>query len=67
MEAVVGPVIDRAAVAQVTAKNLRNNDDALVRAANYPVGGTQNNGADVDNIPSLLDSDKVPTVSAYKG
>lgn len=41
MEAVVGPVIDRAAVAQVTAKNLRNNDDALVRAANYPVGGSQ--------------------------
>ena len=67
LEAVVGPVIDRAAVAQVTAKNLRNNDDALVRAANYPVGGSQNNGAEVDNIPSLLDSDKVPTVSAYKG
>lgn len=48
-------------------KNLRNKDDARVRAANYPVGGTQNNGAEVDNIPSLLDSDKVPTVSAYKG
>lgn len=67
LEAVVGPVIDRAAVAQTTAKSLRNKDDALVRAANYPVGGSQNNGADVDSIPSLLDSDKVPTVSAYKG
>lgn len=67
LAAVVGPVIDRAAVAQVTAKSLRNNDDALVRAVNYPVGGSQNNGAEADNIPSLLDSDKVPTVSAYKG
>lgn len=67
LEAVVGPVIDRAAVAQTTAKSLRNKDDALVRAANYPVGGSQNNGEDVDSIPSLLDSDKVPTVSAYKG
>ena len=67
LAAVVGPVIDRAAVAQVTAKSLRNNDDALVRAANYPVGGSQNNGAEVDSIPSPLDSDKVPTVSAYKG
>lgn len=67
LAAVVGPVIDRAAVAQVTAKSLRNNDDALVKAANYPVGGSQNNGAEADNIPSLLDSDKVPTVSAYKG
>ena len=67
LEAVVGPVVNRAAVAQATAKSLRNNDDALVRAANYPVGGSQNNGAEVDSIPSLLDSDKVPTVSAYKG
>ncbi len=67
LEAIVGAVIDRAEVAHVTAASMRNNDDAYVRAVNYPVGGSHSNGTEADSTPTLLDGDKVPTVSAYKG
>ena len=60
-------MIDRAEVAHVTAASMRNNDDAYVRAVNYPVGGSHSNGTEADSTPTLLDGDKVPTVSAYKG
>lgn len=66
LEGVVGPVIDRAAVAQTVAAVLRNNDDDFVRAVNYPTNGVNNSShGDGANIPSLLDEGHVPTVSAY--
>lgn len=64
LEAVVGSVVDRAAVAQTVAVVLRNNDDALVRAANYPAQGSNSSGV-TTGVPSLLDDGNVPTISAY--
>ena len=64
LEAVVGSVVDRAAVAQTVAVVLRNNDDALVRAANYPAQGS-NSSSVTTGVPSLLDDGNVPTISAY--
>lgn len=64
LEAVVGSVVDRAAVAQTVAVVLRNNDDALVRSANYPAQGS-NSGGVTTGVPSLLDDGNVPTISAY--
>ena len=58
----VGPLIDRAAIAQSAAKGMRNNDDAYVRAANYPDGGGSSQNVP---SPSLLDGDGLPTISAY--
>ena len=60
LEAVVGPVIDRAAVAKKTAAAMRNNDDAAVRAANYPGVAEQNGDA-----YSLLGGENLPEISAY--
>lgn len=60
LEAVVGPVIDRAAVAKKTAASMRNNDDAAVRAANYPGVAEQNGDA-----YSLLGGENLPEISAY--
>ena len=66
LEAVVGSVVDRAAVAQTVAVVLRNNDDEFVKSMNYPVQGSntasQGSGS---SIPSLLDDGNVPTISAY--
>lgn len=64
LEAVVGSVVDRAAVAQTVAVVLRNNDDALVRAANYPAQGSNGSGV-TTGVPSLLDDGNLPTISAY--
>lgn len=59
LEAIVGKAINRAEVAQVTAKNLRNNDDAAVRAANYP--GADGGG----DTYSLVGGENLPVISAY--
>ena len=60
LESVVGPVIDRASVAQRAAAAMRNNDDDAVRVANYPGVAEQNGDA-----YSLLGGENLPEISAY--
>lgn len=60
LEKVVGGLVDRAAVAKQTAASMRNNDDAAVRAANYP-GAADSNG----DSHSLLGGENLPEISAY--
>ena len=62
LEAAVGSVVDRAAVAQTVAVVLRNNDDEFVKSVNYPAQGINGGGA---GVPSLLDDGNLPTISAY--
>lgn len=59
LEEVVGAVIDRTDTANKAARAMRNNDDAAVRAANYP--GVENAG----DAQSLLGGENLPTISAY--
>lgn len=61
LEAVVGAPVNRAEVARLTAASLRNNDDAAVRAANYP--GAAGGG----DMYSPVAGEGLPEVSAYAG
>lgn len=60
LEAVVGPVVDRASIASKAAAAMRNNDDAAVRAANYPGVAEQNGDA-----YSPVGGENLPEISAY--
>lgn len=61
LETVVGSPVNRAEVARMTAASLRNNDDAAVRAANYP------GAADGGDRYSPVGGENLPEVSAYDG
>ncbi len=67
LEAIVGSVIDRAAVAQTVAAMLRNNDDNAVKMANYPGTGYASpaSGELKGDTGSLFGDGELPEVSAY--
>lgn len=60
LEKVLGRNLDRSIFAAQTAQSLRNNDDAAVRAANYP-GAAESSSDDT----GLTGGDNLPVVSAY--
>ena len=68
LEAIVGPVVDRAAVAQTVAAMLRNNDDNAVKMANYPGTGYTGTGSQElkGDAGSLFGDGELPEVSAYE-